>query len=85
MPSQRIAPRQEEGTQCVLVLQVLRGDHEQSWTRAELERELHDVDPDAITVALTRLSEQGVVRIEGDQIEASPCARHLDALAFICI
>ncbi len=85
MPTERTDPRQEEATQCVLVLQVLRGDHEQPWTPAELERELHDVDPDAITVALRRLNEQGVVDIKGDQIEASPCARHLDALAFICI
>jgi Mn-dependent DtxR family transcriptional regulator len=85
MPDERTDPRQEEATQCVLVLQVLRGDHEQPWTRAELERELHDVDPAAITVALQRLNEQGVVHMEGDQVEASPCARHLDALAFICI
>ena len=85
MPNERTGPRQEEGTQCVIVLQVLRHDHEPRWTRAELERELHDVDPAAITVALERLNEQGVVRMEGDQIEASPCARHLDALAFICI
>jgi DNA-binding HxlR family transcriptional regulator len=69
----------------VIVLQVLRGDHEQPWTCAELERELHDIDPDAIAVALQRLHEQGVVHTEDDQIEASPCARHLDALAFICI
>jgi hypothetical protein len=85
MPAERTNQRQEEGTQCVLVLQVLRSDHEQPWTPAELERELHDVDPAAITVALQRLNEQGVVHMEDDQIEASPCARHLDALAFICI
>jgi hypothetical protein len=85
MPGKRNDPRQEEGTQCLIVLQVLRDDHEQPWTRAELEHALHDVDPAAITVALERLNEQGVIRIESDQIEASPCARHLNALAFICI
>jgi hypothetical protein len=78
-------PRQEDGTQCVVVLQVLRDDHPKPWTRKEIERELHDVDPDAIGVALERLREQGVVNVEGGRFSASPCARHLDALGFICI
>jgi hypothetical protein len=81
-PSERINPRQEEGTQCVVVLQVLRKD---PWTSAEIERELHDVDGEAIGVALERLHEQGVVNVDGEQISASACARHLDALGFICI
>ncbi len=77
-------PRQEDGTQCVIVLQVLRDDHPQ-WTRAQIKRKLADIDQDAVAVALERLHEQGVIRIEGNQIEASPCARHLDDLGFICI
>ncbi len=85
MPDERINPRQEEGTQCVVVLQVLRSDHELRWSRQEIEHELHDVDPDAIGVALERLAEQGVVHCEGEQVWASPCARHLDTLGFICI
>jgi hypothetical protein len=85
MPDERIDPRQEESTQCVIVLQVLRSDHELPWSRQEIERELHDVDPDAIGVALERLEEQGVVLREGEQLRASPCARHLDVLGFICI
>jgi hypothetical protein len=85
MPGEHPNPRQEESTQCVVVLQVLRSDHELPWSREELERELHDVDPDAIGVALERLEEQGVVLREGEQLWASPCARHLDALGFICI
>lgn len=64
---------------------MLRDDHKPCWTRAELEHELYDVDPTAITVALERLAEQGVVQPEGEQIRASSCARHLDALRFICI
>jgi hypothetical protein len=85
MPSDRRNPYQEEGTQCVVVLQVLRQDHPEPWTRAEIESVLHDVDPEAIGVALERLQEQGVVHKEGEQLAASPCARHLDALGFVCI
>ncbi|MGH2853556.1 MAG: hypothetical protein ACRDLF_05115 [Solirubrobacteraceae bacterium] len=85
MPDERIDPLQEDGTQCVVVLQVLREDHEPRWSRRELERELHDVDPEAIGVALERLREQGVVHMESEQVWASPCARHLDALGFIGI
>ncbi len=43
------------------------------------------MDPAAIAVALERLAEQGVVHLEDEQIRASACARHLDALGFICI
>jgi predicted transcriptional regulator len=85
MPNERIDPLQEDGTQCVVILQVLRDDHEQPWTLVEIEHELADVDPDAIVVAIARLEEQGVVVRQGEQISASPCARHLDALGFICI
>lgn len=85
MPDERINPLQEDGTQFVVVLQLLRGDRELRWSRQEIEHELHDVDPEAIGVALVRLEEQGVVHREGEQVWASPCARHLDALGFICI
>jgi hypothetical protein len=86
MPSKKVPnPRQEDGTQCVIVLQVLRDDHPEPWTRREIKRKLADIDQDAVGVALERLHEQGVIRIIGNQIEASPCARHLDALGFICI
>jgi hypothetical protein len=85
MPSERIDPLQEDGTQCAVILQVLRDDHQQPWTLAEIEQELADVDPDAIVVALARLEEQGVVLRDGKHISASPCARHLNALGFICI
>lgn len=85
MPDQPIDPLQEEGTQRLVVLQLLRDDHEQPWTRAELDKELYDLDPDAITIALERLQEQGVVQVDGEQLSASACARHLDALGFISI
>lgn len=85
MPKEPIYPLQEAETQRVVVLEALRSDHPQPWTRPEIENVLGDVDPDAISVALERLNEQGVVNVEGKQITPSACARHLDALGFICI
>ncbi|MGA2165209.1 MAG: hypothetical protein ABSH36_12165 [Solirubrobacteraceae bacterium] len=78
-------PLEQDGTQCLVVLQVLRDDHPKPWTRADLDRELYDVAPDAIAVALERLQEQDVVRVKGKRFSASPCARHLDALGFVSI
>jgi Fe2+ or Zn2+ uptake regulation protein len=83
--AKHVDPLEEEGTQRVVVLQLLRDDHASRWSRAELERELDDADPATIGVALERLSEQGIVRVEGEHTWASPCARHLDALGLICI
>lgn len=83
MPDQPIDPLQEEGTQHVIVLQLLRKEHPQDWSRSELQAELDDIDPDAITVAIERLQEHGVVCVDGEQLRACACARHLDALGFI--
>jgi hypothetical protein len=85
MAKQRVDPLEQEGTQCLVVLQLLRNDHEPRWSRGELERELYDVDPTAIGIALERLGEQGVLHREGERVWPSACARHLDALGFICI
>jgi hypothetical protein len=85
MPEEQVDPLEQDGTQCLVVLQLLRDDHALHWSRRELERELYDVDPGAIDVALERLREQGVVHREGERVWASVCARHLDALGFICI
>ena len=85
MPGQRIDPLEHDRTQRPVVLQLLRDDHDPKWTRVELDKKLDDIDPDAITIALERLQEQGVVHADGEQLAASPCARHLDALGFIAI
>jgi DNA-binding transcriptional ArsR family regulator len=85
MPEEQVDPLEQDGTQCLVVLQLLRDDHPLHWSRGELERELYDIDPAAIGIALERLREQGVVRAEDERMWASACARHLDALGFICI
>jgi hypothetical protein len=85
MAEERVDPLEQDGTQCLVVLQLLRGDHQPLWSREELEGELYDVDSEAIDVALERLSEQQVVQQEGEQVWVSACTRHLDVLGFICI
>jgi hypothetical protein len=85
MSEERVRPLEQDGVQCLVVLQLLRDDRPLRWLRGELERELYDIDPAAIGVALERLREQSVVCAEDERVWASACARHLDALGFICI
>jgi hypothetical protein len=68
-----------------IATQVLRDDHPKPWTRAELERALSDLDPQTVRDALDRMHEAGAVVIVGELVEASRCARHLDALLLIGI
>jgi hypothetical protein len=85
VPNEQVDPLEQGSTQYLVVLQLLRDDHAPRWPRGELERELYDVDPEALGVALERLREQGVVHTEGERVWASACARHLDVLGCICI
>lgn len=58
-------------------------DHPAGCLRAELDRELHDIDPEAVSAALSGLEAVGVVIVEGEKVRASECIRHLDALNLI--
>lgn len=76
----------EDRAKRAIVLQVLRDDHPgERWTRAELERELPDVLPEAVEVAIEDLKAEGVLSFDGEQVWASLCARTLDALELIAI
>ncbi len=76
----------EDRAKRAIVLQLLRDDHPERWTRAELERELPDVLPEEIESAVKELAAEGVVTIGDDKaIRASLCARTLDALELISI
>ncbi len=68
-----------------IVLQVLRDDHPERWTRAELEAEVSDFDPLIVNEALVRLEAEGVVILDGENVEASRCARRMDALGLVSI
>ncbi len=75
----------EETAERAIVLQVLRDDHDERWSRVELEREIYDIEPPALGDALERLRREGVVHLSGQQVWASRCALHLDALGMVSI
>jgi DNA-binding HxlR family transcriptional regulator len=53
-----------------IVLQLLRDDHEQRWTRAELTREIPDFEPAILDEALARLDREGVLHREESSVWA---------------
>jgi hypothetical protein len=65
----------------VVALFVL--DHPGGCSRAELDGELHDLDREAVSAAVSGLAAVGVVSVEGEKVRASECIRHLDALNLI--
>ncbi|HXB64108.1 MAG TPA: hypothetical protein VNV42_04435 [Solirubrobacteraceae bacterium] len=87
MPDQpsNTSPLREARTQALILLQLLRPASERPQTRAALQLELRDIDPDAIEVALAHLRAHGVAVIHGERIAPSTCARHIDALGVIAI
>jgi Mn-dependent DtxR family transcriptional regulator len=86
MNTQSREPQAPDGARLerAVVLQLLRDDHDQSWSRAELASEL-GADAPAVQEALSRLQREGVVSLSDDQITASPAARRLDALELISV
>jgi predicted transcriptional regulator len=52
-------------------------------SRTELVGELHDIDPEAVSAAVSGLEAVGVVTVEGEQVRASECLKHLDVLNLI--
>jgi hypothetical protein len=68
-----------------IVLQVLRDDHDEQWSRSELEAELHDMETYTVAEALDTLRDEGAVHVSGDLVWASRCARHLDELGMVSI
>lgn len=77
--------RDDEVAERAIVLQVLRVDREERWSRVELESEIYDIEPLAISEALERLREEGVVHLSGELVWSSRCARRLDALGMVSI
>jgi hypothetical protein len=82
--SKQVAPA-DPGTERIVLLELLRDERPEEWTRTELEHELYDVDPDAIVGFLEALAAVGVVSLDGEAVQASPAARRIDALDMICI
>jgi hypothetical protein len=71
--------------QRAIILQLLRDDHDERWTRAELVAEISDLRPKAVTAALARLEAERVIVTWGGYFLAARCAWHLDALELVSI
>jgi DNA-binding HxlR family transcriptional regulator len=68
-----------------IVLQLLRDDHEERWTRTELTQEIPDFEPAALDNALDRLRHDGVLHRDGASVWAARAALRLDELELISI
>ena len=79
-PQPNAEPRRVERA---VVLQLLRDDHDEQWSRAELEAEVNDVEPLVLSSAIAELERRGVVVAQGEHVVASPCARRLDELGLV--
>jgi hypothetical protein len=69
----------------VIVLQLLRDDHDERWSPTELHANVEHVEPPVLEGALERLERHGVVVALDDCVLASRCARHLDQLGLVII
>ena len=66
-----------------IILQLLRDDHDERWTPAELVSEITDLGPKAIRAGLAQLVAEGVVVTLDGHVLASRCSRRLDDLELI--
>jgi hypothetical protein len=69
----------------VIILMLLRDDHDERWTPAELRREVAPLPAQHARDGLARLEREGLaVRLNGHVI-AARSAQHLDTLGMVCI
>jgi predicted transcriptional regulator len=66
----------------LIVLQLLRDDHWEWWTRLELSNELR-LPGAELASCIEHLERAGVVATEADRLRASASARLLDSLGLI--
>ena len=69
----------------LIAMLVIVGEQPAVWSRVEIETQLSDLSPLQISDALAHLEAEGVVLLDGEHVECSRCARHLDALGMIAI
>jgi hypothetical protein len=73
----------ERRAERAVVLQLLRDDHEQRWSRVELEDELAYIEAGVVDGAVMDLQGEGIVQLENGTVWASAAARRLDDLDLI--
>ncbi|HWX44795.1 MAG TPA: hypothetical protein VNY52_05690 [Solirubrobacteraceae bacterium] len=75
----------DEGTERLVMLQLLREDRAEWWSRGDVLSELYDVDPDSIGDAVVSLARVATVVLDGEHVRASASAWRLDALNMISV
>jgi hypothetical protein len=75
----------EPATERIIVLELLRKDHPEWWSRAEVLSRLDDIDEDAILGSLAHLERLGLLDRDGARFKASDRLRYIDSLELICI
>jgi hypothetical protein len=84
-PPRDIRGRNAWTAERAIVLQVLRDDCDVRWSRAALVREIADVEPVLVELALVRLRQYGVLSSAGTRVRASPATLRLDELELIAV
>ncbi len=82
------APEERREVEQAITLALLRCEDGTRWSRAQLEAELGQIEPDAVGDALTRLGGRGVLKIEDDTLEFPGSANRrstLDALSAVVL
>ena len=75
----------ERRVQRLVVLQLLRDDHDRLWSGCELADRLPEVEAQALAGAIDSLTQEGVLCADGDALWASPALRRVDQLELICV
>jgi hypothetical protein len=71
-------PDGEPATERIIVLQLLRKDRSEWWSRAQVLRKLRDIDPDAVLGSLAHLERLGLFDRERSWFKASDGLRYID-------
>lgn len=77
--------RERRTIERLLVLALLRSDHAERWSQAELERELAGALAEGVEAALRGLAAKELACVEAGHAWASWPTRALDDLDMICI
>jgi hypothetical protein len=81
--SQHVADDEHRLVQRAIILHLLRDDHAEHWTPAELQSALRPTEPLLVAKALAALEGDGVLHATPERIWASRAARRLDGLGLI--
>jgi hypothetical protein len=82
---ERVCNRDAWMVERAIVLQILRDDHEERWSREELAREIPDFEPGVLDEALVRLEREGILQLADGCAWATRAPLRLDELELISV